>query len=266
MKLLTKVKLFRSTSWALTASLALPVVAMSALFGWPLVPMLILATAVFFAVSYWVPGLLVRRAHAQLNARIAAEDFGGARSVLADLREVYSGSLGALERFHYTEALILSREERHAEACRVLESLDPRRLGPTLEPWLKTNLAWSLVHSGRTEEAVKLARESLAAEEPSSDRPAIADDLRAHKLGTLGAALVMTGDAAAGVPLLEQALARGGRPLAQAARAFYLGEGLRALGRDEEARAAYTRAAEAAPQNAFGKRAKSRADDHRPYR
>ena len=67
-------------------------------------------------------------------------------------------------------------------------------------------------------------------------------DLRASQLGTLGAALTISGQPEEAVPLLEQALVRGGTQRDQSARAFFLGEALRALGRMDAAAAAYSRA------------------------
>jgi hypothetical protein len=91
-------------------------------------------------------------------------------------------------------------------------------------------------------------------------------DLRASQLGTLGTALVLSNQFQEGIPLLEQALARGGLPGAQAMRAFFLGEGLRALGDNAAAADAYRRAATEAPANDFGRRAQQALDGLRPYR
>jgi tetratricopeptide (TPR) repeat protein len=264
MKLRTKVSLFRSTSWPLVFALALPAVLLNRLVGWPLVPMAIVLTGVLFAVSRWVPMFIIRRAHARLGRLLQTNDFAGAHAELEGLREVYEASPRTLERFHFTEGAIFAREERYAEAARKFESLDRRLLGADLEPWVPTSLAWSMAHAGRVQEAVPLARTAMEAQEPG--RRALADDLRGAQLGTLGTVLVLAGNADEGVPLLEQALARGGPPPTIASRAFYLGEGLRALGRDREAAEAYDRAVAADPKGPFGKRAKARASDPTPYR
>lgn len=209
MKLATKVRLFRQTSWPLACVVFLPTVA-TGLLGWPfLAPMFFGSTAVFFATTWVVPAAIVRSAYARLRRRALAEDAVGARAILAELLDLYQGHPATLERLHFSEASLLSMEERYAEACAVLESLDRRRIGPGWEPWVVNNLAWSLAHCGRAADAVAMARSSLDAKDADAGLGVIADDLRAHKLGTLGACLVLSGDAAAGIPYLEQALARG---------------------------------------------------------
>jgi hypothetical protein len=266
MKLSVQVRIFRSTSWVLAGACFLPTVAMAVLLRFPLFPALVASTAVFVLTVQVVPGLIVRNAFRRLKRMILAEDLTGARALLAEFLIVYEGSQRALEQLRVTEAGLLSLEQRYAEACRLLESLDRRRVGAGVEPWIVNNLAWTMAHSGRVPEGLAMARASMEADDPKTDRLAVAEDLRAYKLGTLGSILVLAGEASEGVPLLEQALARGGRPSAQAARAFYLGEGLRALGRDDEAAKAYARAREASPKNAFAKRAEARVAEARPYR
>jgi tetratricopeptide (TPR) repeat protein len=266
MKLATQVRLFRQTSWPLAGAIFGPTVALVALFGWPVVPMFFGSMALFGATTWVVPGAIVRYAFARLRRLALTEDTVAARAVLGELLELYQGHPVTLESLHFSEASLLSMEERYAEASTVLESLDRRRMGPRWEPWVANNLAWSLAHCGRVAEAVAMARAALEAKDGDGGRGLIAEDLRAHQLGTLGACLVLSGDAATGAPYLEQALARGGRPRARAARAFYLGGALRALGRDDEAAKAYTRAFETAPENPFGRRAKERIGELRPYR
>jgi len=78
---------------------------------------------------------------------------------------------------------------------------------------------------------------------------------RASYVGTLGTALVLDGAAAEGVARLEESLALGGKPVSLAAHAFFLGEGMRALGRYDDAAKAYRRAMEEAPSTQFGQRA-----------
>jgi hypothetical protein len=266
MKLSTQVRICRSTSWVLAAACFLPAAALSLLLRFPLFPSLVAATAVLCLVGQFVPGLLVRGAFRRFKSLSASENLAGARALLAELAIDYEGSPQTLERLRLTEAGLLSLEQRYPEACRLLESLDRKRIGGDAEPWVVNNLAWNMAHSGRVPEGLAMARASMAADDPRSVGFATAEDLRAYKLGTLGSILVLAGEASEGVPLLEQALARGGRPSAQAARAFYLGEGLRALGRDDEAAKAYARAREAAPTSAFAKRAEARVAELRPYR
>ena len=52
----------------------------------------------------------------------------------------------------------------------------------------------------------------------------------------------------------------GGTPQAQAIRAYYLGEALRALGRAEDARAAYARSIDARPTSRWASRARAEMD------
>jgi tetratricopeptide (TPR) repeat protein len=266
MKLSTQVRLFRSTSWVLAAICFLPIACFSLVIGFPLFASAVVSTILFVATAQFVPGMLVRSAFRRLRGLIASENLVEARALLAELVIVYAGSHGALERLRITEAGLLSLEQRYAEACSLLESLDRRWVGAGAEPWIVNNLAWTMAHSGRVSEGLAMARASMVADDPKNNRLAFEEDLRAYKLGTLGSILVLAGEASEGVSLLEQALARGGRPSAQAARAFYLGEGLRALGRDEDAAKAYARAQEAAPKNAFAKRAETRVAELRPYR
>jgi hypothetical protein len=267
MKLATKVNLFRSTSWALAAACFLPSVALAFVVGTLAVPAFFVSTIVLFAASAFVPQLLVRRAYAGFGRYLEAERTAEARAVLAELFDVFSGAQGQVERLHFMESTLLVIEERYADACHVVESIDRRRLGPGMEPWIDNQLAWAMALGGRASEAAPLARASLESTEPVPERPMVVrEDLRAYKLATLGTALVLSGDPAAGIPYLEQALARGGKPRAQAARAYYLGEGLRAIGRDDEASRAYARAAEIAPRSSFAKKALDRSGNLRPYR
>jgi hypothetical protein len=266
MKLAATVSLFRSTSWALAAACFLPSVALALLVGTLAVPAFFVSTIVLFATSAIVPQLVVRRAFARFGQHLEAERTVDARALLAELFEVFSGAQSSLERLHFMESTLLVIEERYAEACHVVESIDRRRLGPAMDPWIDNQRAWAMALGGRASEAASLARASLETSDPAVERPVVREDLRAYKLATLGTALVLSGDPAGGIPYLEQALARGGKPRAQAARAFYLGEGLRAVGRDDEASKAYVRAAEVAPGSSFAKRALDRAGDLRPYR
>ena len=266
MKLARKVRLFRSTSWTLAAACFLPPIAVSFLFGPPVVPMLFGSTAIFFGVSSFVPSSIVRGAFARLSRAIEAEELPAARVLLTELLEMYQASPVALERLHFTESTLLVLEGRHAEACRLVESIDRARLGPGMEAWIDNQRAWAMAHCGQATEAVAIAKASLAADRPHTGRSPMVADLRSYQLGTLGAALVLAGEADEGVVFLEQALARGGKPRPQATRAFYLGEGLRMLGRHHEAAKAYARASEIAPQSAYGRRATERATELKPYR
>jgi tetratricopeptide (TPR) repeat protein len=228
------------------------------------------AVVVVALVTWWAWGrigaFVARGSFVRFAALVEAERFDAARVVLGELREVYGASHDVMEQLRLSESSILSLEGRHAEAASLLESIDRRRLDAAWHPWLLNNLAWSLAQTGNGARAVALARESIESAAPDERRVVTIEDLRAYQLGTLGASLVVAGEASEAVPVLEQALARGGRPRDQAARAFYLGEAMRALGRHDEAVDAWRRAAEAAPASEYGKRAETRSRELRPYR
>ncbi len=195
---------------------------------------------------------IATRAFRRLGTLIVERRHGDAHAHLADLRRVYAGSKGALELLRVHEGSVLMYEGRYAEAIRLLESVDRARLQASAVPWLLNNLAWALARVGVGGRAVEAARESIDANARAGDRATSNDDLRTCQLGTLGAALVVAGKPDEAVEPLEQALARGGTAAQQARRGFYLGEALRALGREDEARAAWKRAAEAAPDDELG--------------
>jgi tetratricopeptide (TPR) repeat protein len=171
-----------------------------------------------------------------------------------------------VEWLQFQDATLFSMQGQHAEAAALMQSLDRVRLGERYVPLLLNNLAWSLALSGKPELAVTRARESIEALEKAGNRAVTATDLRSHQLGTLGTALVLAGQAGEGVSILEQALARGGIPSDQATRAFFLGEGLRALGREDDAHSAYRRAWTEAPESTFGRKAHAAFEKRRPYR
>jgi tetratricopeptide (TPR) repeat protein len=224
----------------------------------------------FAFVAWFVTAPVMRRvlrgAYVRAGRLIEAEDFANARRVVRELQDVYAGSRPALEHLRYYEASVLSGEGRWAEAAALLDSIDRKLLAEGWEPLVLNNLAWTLALSGSSARAVAVARDSLDAQDRAGTRVVLVPDLRACQLGTLGAALVVDGAAAEGVALLEQALARGGKPREQAARLFFLGEGMSALGKADEALRAYERAAKEAPSNEFGKRAAARLTKGLTYR
>lgn len=208
-------------------------------------------------VNRRVGSLVAARGHRRFVALVEQKRTTEAHELMHQLRELYAGSVSALEQLRMNESTVYSTAGQHAQAIAILESIDPARLAAPWRPWYLNNLAWSLAHAGQAARAVGLARESIAASEAAGDRAVLAHDLRAFQLGTLGACLVLAGEPEPAVAPLEQALARGGKPRHQAARAFYLGEALRALGRTDEAAAAYERAATEAPDSEHGERAKA---------
>jgi tetratricopeptide (TPR) repeat protein len=209
--------------------------------------------------------IVLRRAYRRLDRLIRRDDFQGALALLADLRTTVE-STRAILWFRIQEAAIVSMQGRYAEALSRLDGVDVSTVHPLLMPLLLNNLAWSLALSGQPDAGVTRARQSIECLDKIAKAPSAAADLRVLQLGTLGTALVLAGNAAEGTELLTQALARGGKGWHQAARAFFLGEGLRTLGRDDDAAQAYRRAVEEAPEHEFGERARQALDRLRPYR
>jgi tetratricopeptide (TPR) repeat protein len=221
---------------------------------------------VLWATWQYFPRLVVRRAFHRLSDAIDRENYPQARHLVLELRALYRGSRSMTEWLQFQDASLLSLQGKHAEAAALLQSIDRTRLAANLWPVLLNNLAWSLALSGKPDEGISRARESIEAWDKAGNRGFDTTDFRALQLGTLGTALVLARQAAEGVPLLEQALARGGIPRHQAARAFFLGEGLRALGREDDAEGAYRRAWSEAPESEFGRKARGAFETRRPYR
>lgn len=215
------------------------------------------AVGAIWLLNRRVATFIAMRAHRRFAALVEQKRTTEAHELMHELRELYAGSIAALEQLRMNESIVYSTSGHHAKAIAMLESIDPQRLTPPWRPWYLNNLAWSLAHTGQAARAVAMARESIAASEAAGDTAVMLEDLRAFQLGTLGASLVLAGDPEAAVAPLEQSLARGGKPRHQAARAFYLGEALRALGRADEAAAAYDRAIGEAPDSEHGHEAKA---------
>lgn len=190
----------------------------------------------------WLKRRVMTRAYRKLREAMEARQFDAARALVAEMLPLYAGSRQMIERLRMEEAVILSREGRHTEALPLLASLDAAQLGKGFRPLLLNSVAWSLAHSGDPHAGVERARESLRASDVEGDVAVTTYDLRAFQLGTLGTALVLAGQADEGVPLIEQAMARGGKPREQAVRAFFLGEGFHALGQLDRAAEAWRRA------------------------
>jgi tetratricopeptide (TPR) repeat protein len=207
------------------------------------------------------------RAFARLGATMSAERFDEAHAILDDLRGVYARAPSALELLRVQESTLLVLEGRFGDAIRLFDSIDRRKIRKEVLPWLLNNLAWALARAGDGPRAIAVARESIEASGEAGEFASPTDDLRACQLGTLGAALVVAGQPSDALDPLGQALARGGSPRLQASRGFYLGEALHALGREDEARDAWKRAADACPEHDLGRRARHRLDaPSPPYR
>src|SRR5262249_44537024 len=132
-------------------------------------------------------------------------------------------------RFYVANKLVV--QESYDRAVPLLESLDSALLGDEKAVMRDNSLAWCLAHTGQTDRAVDIARNTIAR---------ASDSLRPFCHGTLGVALVLARRPQEGMAELEVALKTGeDNAEAQCIRAFYFGEALRGLGRIDEAVAAY---------------------------
>jgi len=217
------------------------------------IPLILVFLVSFFLYLFGVFVWLTGRAQRRIGRLNEAQDYEGARRLIEELRAVHPASPATTRMFQLVEGTQLSLESRHPAAVSVLSSIDAAQLRAASRPTYLNNLAWSLALSGNAADAVLRARESLAASEAAGKAAKLP---RANQIGTLGTALVLAGEADEGVTRLEEALLLGGKPAAQATRAFFLGEGMRALGRYDDAAKAYRRAVEEAPSSEFGQRAK----------
>jgi tetratricopeptide (TPR) repeat protein len=257
MTLRRKIALVEPTSWPLLALFVGAALGVGAARGLHPAFTITVAAAVFVVFTRYAPLLVLRGAYRRLARLVRAEDRAAARVLLGELRACQTQP-SALAGLALTEAAILATEERHAEARALLEPLDRRLFAPPSLAHFLNALAWTFAQTGRAHEAVELARESLATGRVAG--------LRSYQLGTLGTALVLDGKPDLALAPLEDALSQGGTARAQAIRAFYLGEALRALGRRDDAKKAYTRATEAGPATTYAERAKRELEALHPYR
>lgn len=240
------------------------------------VPDLVVFAAVLSAAAYvarrFARRFVVTLAWRQLERAADAEHFERAFSLLEQLVPLYRGSREASEFLRAEEGTMHCLAGDSARAAKLLASVDLRLMrSPVQRAHVLNNLAWSVALSGDPQRAIPIARESIASLDGAGagDRTVARAgqwDLRGCQLGTLGTALVLAGDPGEGVPLLEQAFARGGTPRLQATRAYFLGEGLRELGREEEALRAFDSAHMASPDSTFGKKAANRLSEAPTYR
>jgi hypothetical protein len=110
-------------------------------------------------------------------------------------------------------------------------------------------LAWAMAHDGAAAAAIPIAEAALA------EGSGVSPSERALLRGTLGVAFVLANRPADAIPALEEAIEAAGPARAVPSRAYYLGEAFRALGRTEEARAAYTRCIHAQSRGRWATRA-----------
>jgi tetratricopeptide (TPR) repeat protein len=210
-------------------------------------------------VAAWVVALaraksaLVRAANRRLSAAVHRGDTAAARVELSQIVSSAAETPANRAAARIAEAKLHGLAGRHEHAARLLEAIDPAPLASLQRALLFDNLAYARALSGRAEDAVR------AAEKARALCPAHADArTRGRILGTLGIARVRSGQHDEGVALLAEVLGAGGIARDEAVRAYFLGEGLRAMGRTMEAREAYARGARAAPASEWGKRAAER--------
>lgn len=208
--------------------------------------------------------LLVERSYGAIMQAARRNDWQSAHQILGELRSLYVGVRGATEDLRAFEGALLAMEGNLPEARAVLESIDRTHVSSRQTPPFLNNLAWALALSGEPARAVLLAKESIDLSD--RERAPASADLRAAQLGTLGAALVLSGQPSEGVEFLEQALARGGSTYHLAARGYFLGEGLRLLGRTSDAIAAYRRASEVAAGTSFAEKIEASLGKLQAYR
>jgi tetratricopeptide (TPR) repeat protein len=199
------------------------------------------------------PTLLVRLQLRRLVNAFRREDSTTYWAVYRSLARRCRAEPGASSWLPLLDAQALLLDERWAEARAALEQIDAARLPAGIRVSNDNNLAWALAHAGDPQRGAELAQATLT--RARGDAP----EMVSYCLGTLGAALVLAHRPAEALPSLQQALAeKHPLPRAQAVRGFYLGEALAALGRADEAHAAWQRALAAAPASRYGKRAAGR--------
>ncbi len=220
-------------------------------------PALVAAFVTLLIVVPLVQRLFSRRALRRLNAAARAGDGGEMRLAIEDLRNAYRGSAIAIEQLRVQEAGAHMLDERWLDARKILEHLDEKRLGPQYTTVRRMILAQCLAQLGEHDRAVQWI---TSVRVPDGNR------LQDSHAAALGIVYVLAGRAAEAAPLLERAVAsrQEAAPYNRSVRGFYLGESLRALGRLDEARRAWTAAAEAHPDGRWGRRARARLDEPAP--
>jgi hypothetical protein len=216
------------------------------------------ATAVAAAIAFCAALLgwkaaVIRFGTWRFSLAFMRDDARRARGWLTEINGSLAGPFArAACALHESAVLIL--EERYADACTVLQVVEREPYPPVVRALVLNNLAYATALAGRPVDAVPLADAARAMYPGNANART-----RALLTGTLGIAHVLAGDAEPGAALIVEALAAGGRSFDQAQRAFFLGDALRALGREKEAKEAYARAVREAPRSKWGLRAAAKA-------
>ena len=160
-------------------------------------------------------------------------------------------------------AVVLSQEQCWPEARRVLATIAPASLEKLANLMAyENNLAWVLAHDGAPDEAAALAERLLARLSESDPKHA---RLLRQACGTLGTALTLAGRPAEAIGALRRATDGGESAGAEIVRQYYLGLALRALGRADEARAAWLAAQRADATHPWAQLAAKRLSEDIPH-
>jgi len=139
------------------------------------------------------------------------------------------------------EAELLILRERWAEARDVLERIKREHLPMINRPGILNNLAYTTAHAGDPAKGIELARKALAEAKRQGEK--YPETKVASIRGTLGIALSLGGKHHEAIEVLEALKNESGTSRSRAARAYFLGESLRAAGKADRARTAYATAA-----------------------
>lgn len=204
--------------------------------------------------------LLLRRAMGRLKA---AADEGDAVATRAAADAVKTFVPPALQDFaRAIDGLALEAEERWGDCLATTTAIDVSKVGPADKLVFDDRRARALVHVGRAEEGLAIANAVVDQARRS------ADPRLARYVATLGVAQLHTGDPGSALASLDEGAAGAKSAFARERAAFHRGEALRALGRIEDARAAYERAIEVRSEGSWGRRARDRLStlEAQPYR
>jgi tetratricopeptide (TPR) repeat protein len=196
----------------------------------------------------WITRALKRHREVLELAR-NADDEGAVRRWYEEIEEYVRIFRLPKESLQSVRCSVLLYEERWAEARAALAAINRDKFTDASRALHANAMAWCLAHDGAAGEAVSLAESACASE--AAARP----EDRPYLHGTRGVALTLDGRYADALAPLQRALAAGGPAWAQAVRSYYLGQALFGLGRVDEARTAWERAAVESPNSRWARRA-----------
>jgi tetratricopeptide (TPR) repeat protein len=244
----TRVWLLASISLVLSVGVIIwqaPILGVSTAFWWGFL---------LFVSLYWLTIIPVFRAGRRFVHSCQTEDTATARKELAEITRVSLLVPNIHRVLPQWETSILLIEERYQEALPKIEALNRRLTKGRMKLHKMNNLAWCLAHTGDSARAIEIAQSVLreAEHQPSNN-------FFPYALGTLGTAYYFANQPARAHEFLQRSLAVGeNNPRSQAARAYYLGESFRAMGKTEAARQAYQRAIQELPGSRYAVHAEER--------